>query len=253
MGIRGMSEGGGVSGYGTSHSKKGTNLMRFEEAAADLKASIEDVINAGYKEGTGALARVVSILGKEPFLAAVQTLPDVDFETWFAAAKRTGGSMVGSGHFTWPIEVSERVAMQLALLRIVVEGKVDLNSLNMHFYYSSTNFNANYQVFLNRLFRPFVRDLTRILEKFFASKEAALVEEQNVTNPIAAAVSKNVFIVHGHDDALKQEVARYIEKLGLNAIILAEQANQGRTIIEKFEAHAEQAGFAIVLLTPDDL
>jgi predicted nucleotide-binding protein len=65
--------------------------------------------------------------------------------------------------------------------------------------------------------------------------------------------SRKVFIVHGHDEALKLDVARFVERLGLNAVILAEQANQGRTIIEKFEAHAEDAGFAIVLLTPDDV
>jgi predicted nucleotide-binding protein len=59
--------------------------------------------------------------------------------------------------------------------------------------------------------------------------------------------------VHGHDEALKQEVARYLEKLGLNAIILAEQPNGGQTLIEKLEAHAERASFAIVLLTPDDV
>lgn len=62
-----------------------------------------------------------------------------------------------------------------------------------------------------------------------------------------------VFIVHGHDATLKLEVARFIEKLQLEAIVLSEQANQGKTIIEKFEAHAETVDFAVVLLTPDDV
>ena len=60
-----------------------------------------------------------------------------------------------------------------------------------------------------------------------------------------------VFIVHGRDNELKESVARYIEKLGLEAIILHEQPNGGKTIIEKFE-NAADVGFAIVLLTPDD-
>ena len=71
--------------------------------------------------------------------------------------------------------------------------------------------------------------------------------------PSSARSSRKVFVVHGHDEALKLDVARFVEKLGLEVVILAEQANQGRTIIEKFEAHAEDAGFAIVLLTPDDV
>lgn len=64
--------------------------------------------------------------------------------------------------------------------------------------------------------------------------------------------SRKVFIVHGHDEALKQEVARILEKLELEPIILAEQPNQGKTLIEKFEAHTD-VSFAIVLLTPDDV
>lgn len=60
-----------------------------------------------------------------------------------------------------------------------------------------------------------------------------------------------VFIVHGHDGELKQSVARIIEKQGIEAIILSEQANKGRTIIEKFEAYSDVSG-AICLFTADD-
>lgn len=60
-----------------------------------------------------------------------------------------------------------------------------------------------------------------------------------------------VFIVHGHDNALKQEVARIIEKQALEAVILSEQANGGKTIIEKIEENAE-VGAAICLFTGDD-
>ena len=61
-----------------------------------------------------------------------------------------------------------------------------------------------------------------------------------------------VFIVHGHDGELKQSVARIIEKQGIEAIILSEQANKGRTIIEKFEDYSDVGG-AICLFTADDL
>jgi len=65
--------------------------------------------------------------------------------------------------------------------------------------------------------------------------------------------SNKVFIVHGHDEAALQGLARFLEKLGLDAIVLMEQPNRGRTIIEKFEDSATDVGFAVVLLTPDDL
>lgn len=64
--------------------------------------------------------------------------------------------------------------------------------------------------------------------------------------------TSKVFIVHGHDGKLKQEVARLIEKQGIQAIILSEQANSGRTIIEKFEDYSDVGG-AICLFTSDDL
>ena len=62
-----------------------------------------------------------------------------------------------------------------------------------------------------------------------------------------------VFIVHGHDDEAKETVARFVENFGIEATILHEQANRGQTIPEKFEEHASEAGFAIILLTPDDV
>lgn len=60
-----------------------------------------------------------------------------------------------------------------------------------------------------------------------------------------------IFIVHGHDIAMKESVARFVEGMGLNAVILHEQVNSGRTIIEKFEDYSD-VNFAIVLLSPDD-
>ena len=64
--------------------------------------------------------------------------------------------------------------------------------------------------------------------------------------------SNEIFIVHGHNNEVKINVARTLEKLGLNPIILHEQANAGKTIIEKFEQHSN-VGFAIILMTDDDL
>ncbi len=63
--------------------------------------------------------------------------------------------------------------------------------------------------------------------------------------------TNKIFIVHGRDESPKSMVARFLENLGLEPVILAEQPSRGRTIIEKFEQHA-QVGFAIALLTPDD-
>lgn len=64
--------------------------------------------------------------------------------------------------------------------------------------------------------------------------------------------SKDVFIVHGHDHGRMEAVARFLEHIDLNPVILHERASAGATLIEKLETHAEVA-FAVVLLTPDDV
>lgn len=60
-----------------------------------------------------------------------------------------------------------------------------------------------------------------------------------------------VFIIHGHDHGTRDTVARFLQNLGLNPVILQEQPDEGRTIIEKFEEYA-QIDFAVALFTPDD-
>jgi len=65
--------------------------------------------------------------------------------------------------------------------------------------------------------------------------------------------SNKVFIVHGHSDAMKLAAVRVITQLGLTPIVLHEQPNKGRTIIEKFERLSSDISYAIVLLSADDI
>ena len=63
--------------------------------------------------------------------------------------------------------------------------------------------------------------------------------------------SNRVFIIHGHDNEMKESVARTLDKLKLEPIILHEQPSKGSTIIEKINMYSD-VGFAIALLSPDD-
>jgi hypothetical protein len=100
---------------------------------------------------------------------------------------------------------------------------------------------TTHDVFETRYLQPFYDFLK---DKLFVVNISA--SQSNVMN------FNQVFIVHGRDEELKETVARFISKLGLEPIILHEQANKGRAIIEKFEQCAE-VGFAVILLTPDDV
>ena len=70
-------------------------------------------------------------------------------------------------------------------------------------------------------------------------------------NKNSTATNKRVFIVHGHDEKIKLDVSNFLRKLGLEPVILHEQANQGKTIIEKIEDNAD-VGYGIILYTPCD-
>lgn len=99
-----------------------------------------------------------------------------------------------------------------------------------------------------------VKEVVNLLEVI--KEELALFhvadERQNKEESEGESLSTcKIFIVHGHNDKMKLSVARSTEKLGLEPIILHEQPNLGRTIIEKFQEYAD-VGFAIILLSPDD-
>lgn len=73
-----------------------------------------------------------------------------------------------------------------------------------------------------------------------------------IRNRQSRVIEARVFIVHGHDDGAREGVARYIERLGLDTVVLQESANYGQTIVEKLEANAN-VGYAVILMTPDDV
>src|SRR5215831_10837071 len=70
----------------------------------------------------------------------------------------------------------------------------------------------------------------------------------------ATDAGPSVFIVHGHDHAMKLDLKNYLQNvLGLpEPIILHERPSLGRTIVEKFEEEAANVDLVMVLLTPDD-
>jgi predicted nucleotide-binding protein len=78
-----------------------------------------------------------------------------------------------------------------------------------------------------------------------------MLAELNLLPKPSGAGEQRVFIAHGHDEVAKLKVARFIEEMGMTPVILMEQANIGRTVIEKFEQNTD-VGFAVVILTPDD-
>lgn len=98
----------------------------------------------------------------------------------------------------------------------------------------------------------YTTDITKEIFKEVRNETKNTITKKEVINKPIITDKTSVFIVHGHDDLAKIEVARFIEKLGLKAIILHEQASSGKTIIEKIEQYSN-VDFGIVLYTPCDV
>ena len=103
----------------------------------------------------------------------------------------------------------------------------------------------------------YLTDITGYVTDFCAqelSKEQVVVEGTPVSKAEKREFSRAIFIVHGHDDLAIHQIKEFLRKLKFNPIVLREQANSGRTIIEKLIDHTQpnEIGYGIVLYTPCD-
>jgi predicted nucleotide-binding protein len=98
-----------------------------------------------------------------------------------------------------------------------------------------------------------LRSLRDQLELYDSPDEAIAYSLPSTPRP--GMPGKGIFIVHGRDGSLRESVARYVLTVtGREPLILHETQSLGsETIIEKLERVARDTGFAIVLLTGDDL
>ena len=99
-----------------------------------------------------------------------------------------------------------------------------------------------------------LRNLLNKMTTYLAINYPETNNEDLFIKPKNKTVQNNnkVFIVHGHEELAKETVARSLEKMGFDAIILNEQPDEGKTIIEKIEANSDVA-FAVVLYTECDV
>lgn len=90
------------------------------------------------------------------------------------------------------------------------------------------------------------------LELIPVSSVAAPAQISERTDAVFQRRSKKVFVVHGHDEVAKTNLEVFLNEIGLQPIVLHRQADEGLTVIEKFEKHSD-VGYAFILLTPDEV
>lgn len=210
-------------------------FKQINNAVMDLQAADYQGVERPLKQ----LARLLDHADLQP--VNEELTAGLDLDVFLTENDSSRGSMVGTDTLDWPDDQREDLGIRLLLIKRLVDQNFAFQFSHSYYAGSSSKVIAGFQGMTRQLIIPFVRDYQ------------AYVQQHGRTEPkLMLPTSKRIFIVHGHDGEARETVARFITSLGLEPVILHEQANRGRTVIEKVEANSD-VGFAIVLLTPDDL
>lgn len=226
-----------------------TDLFReINNAVLDLQQSQYQ----SYERPLKVLARLL----QSPELTEVnaELVEGLDLDKFLDGQTQSGG-LVGSDTLDWPEDPREALGLTLQLIFRFAKQPEFLLQFGHHYYHSGSKLTDAIHSVVRQLLIPFVRDYKSYVGSRSDSGTRLIIPatHNNTEARLAGAGSNKVFIVHGHDDDALQGLARFLEKLKLEPIVLREQPNQGRTIIEKYEDIASEVGFAVVLLTPDDV
>ncbi|WP_313077852.1 nucleotide-binding protein [Agrobacterium pusense] len=206
-----------------------------------INNAVLDLQSARYQTFQKPLKTLARLLHHDDLAAANARLTDgLDLEAFLKRQDSDRG--MGGGAIEWPEDPDEALGLTLLLIFKFADDPGFMEQFGYLYYGSSSKIMSGINGITGQLIIPFVRDYK------------TYVTTSGQTEPrLVLPTSNKIFIVHGHDEGALNGLARFLEKLKLEVIILKEQPNQGRTIIEKYEASAAEVGFAVVLLTPDDV
>lgn len=217
--------------------------MSIKLAFRELNNALLDLQQADYNTFERPLKRMAAALLSDDLREISDQLKsDLDFDQFVADANDSGG--MGSARLNWPSDREQELGLTIILIERGAFDPAWFMNFSNHYYYSSSNkLIAGIRKLTSAVLIPFIRDFQAYVEE--RAPAASLMRTE--------ANDKNrIFIVHGHDEAPRETVARFISTIGLEPVILHEQANRGMTIPEKLVANSN-VGFAVVLLTPDDV
>lgn len=216
-------------------------MQSLDKIFTEIDFVVDDLMVCGMQNYLHLFERLNSLLSKPELDSLFHDLSNnLNLDAFIEKSYQTGGAMAGTEHLLWSVDNNERLGMKWLLIKSLASNEHAAIDIAHTFYYVSKGDIPSYiHNMTSQLIKPFIRDL-----KFYIGNRMIETNELNQPN--------KVFIVHGHDNEMKLDVARFLERQNIKAIILHEQPNLGSpTIIEKFERHSD-VGFAVVLFTPDD-
>ncbi|MCB5285238.1 MAG: nucleotide-binding protein [Candidatus Cloacimonetes bacterium] len=87
------------------------------------------------------------------------------------------------------------------------------------------------------------------IQQLTALKEIRVIQKDRQSNTKTKKLK--CFIVLGRDKYWNRMVKEYLDSIKIDYIVLSDKENEGNTVIEKFECHA-QVDFAVCIWSPDD-
>lgn len=213
--------------------------------ATDLFASINNAVLDLQASQFQSFERPLKVLGRLLRHVDLQPANDelvtgLDLAAFLTASEKTQVGSIGSATLQWPNDDTQTLGLTLLLIFKFADDPDYMTDFGHTFYHSGSKLSACIHAVTGQLIIPFVRDY-----------KSYVLNRGIGTTKVVQPLSKRIFIVHGHDEGAREAVARFLERLGFEPVILHEQANKGRTVIEKVEANSD-VSFAVVLLTPDD-
>lgn len=206
-----------------------------------INATVLDLQASEYQSFERPLRRLGQLLSHPDLETAnLSLVKGLDLQSFLDESQTTGGSMSGSHRLVWPDDPTQQLGMMLLVVKDLASRPDDAMNFCHQYFYSGRSIIGGIHSMTRQLLIPFVRDYKHYVLSCGRIESKVMIPKSN-----------RVFIVHGHDGESREAVARFLTRVGLDPVILHEQANRGRTIIEKVEANSD-VGFAVVLLTPDD-
>jgi predicted nucleotide-binding protein len=205
-----------------------------------LKLLYQKISNADSKSFSSICAQLFNYLNEEVKDNPVYDKLEKEREKW-KDWPEPGEVMY---FFDWklPTNLEDVKSLAYDIYKSVAEQNDNGDKLTQALY-RETSYDDN----IYKFNKTFIEYLAEVLNDIISANPEIEIKENK------KAKGDYVFIIHGHDKELKQEVQLLLQTAGVNNIILHEQPDKGRTIIDKLLEETEIAGYAIALLSPDDI
>ena len=192
--------------------------MTVKSALQEMKNTVLDLQAADHNTFARPLKRLAQTLASDDLKETTDALREkVDFDDFLAGAKE-GGSMVGSVRLNWPTDREQELGLTIVLIERGAENPDWFTDLAFTYYYGGSRFIESIRKVVASVIIPFNR-------AFSTYVEVSRQDGRQVKDP--SSDLGRVFIVHGHDEAPKEAVARFVMQIGLKPVILHEQASLG--------------------------